>query len=192
MALPQIAQAALDVRPIRGPFSKYLNAVETSVLVALLNSVRPRVMMEFGCNRGTTAKRVLDNVPSIECYIGIDVPFGHKPTLHCQDSEVLPSPGYYAANDPRFFLLQREQGSLLLSPVELELIDAAFIDGDHSRAAVLRDTGTASELMRPGGIIIWHDYGNTGVEVTEVLDALHDAGRPLVHVAGTLLAYAKF
>jgi hypothetical protein len=28
--------------------------------------------------------------------------------------------------------------------------------------------------VRPGGIIIWHDYGNPTVEVTQVLDHLYD------------------
>ena len=37
-------------------------------------------------------------------------------------------------------------------------VDLIFIDGDHSYKAVLEDTEVALRLIRPGGLIIWHDY----------------------------------
>jgi predicted O-methyltransferase YrrM len=60
---------------------------ETAILTALVKSIAPRVMIEFGCNYGITAKRLLENVPTLEKYIGIDVPHGHIPTLPCQRTE---------------------------------------------------------------------------------------------------------
>ena len=36
--------------------------------------------------------------------------------------------------------------------------DFAFIDGDHSYLGVLDDSRTAITLLRPGGMICWHDY----------------------------------
>jgi hypothetical protein len=36
--------------------------------------------------------------------------------------------------------------------------DTAFIDGGHSFELVASDTKRALELVRPGGLIIWHDF----------------------------------
>lgn len=167
-------------------FSKYLSANETSILIELVGSVSPRVMIEFGCNTGITAKRVLESVPTLERYIGIDVEPDHVPTLSCQIGEVPEMAGAYAADDDRFFLLSSP--TLDLSAEHLEPCDAAFIDGDHSEAGVTHDSLLARRLVRPGGIIVWHDYGNPAVEVTGVLERL---GWPIKSVENSWLAFVR-
>jgi predicted O-methyltransferase YrrM len=180
------------VRPekIRGShFSKYLSGTETSILVDLVKSVSPRVMVEFGCNIGITAKRVLENVETLERYIGIDVGPSHVTTLACQASEVPERAGVFAADDPRFFLLTSP--SIRLSPDDLEPCDAVFIDGDHSDEAVTCESYMAEELVRRGGIIVWHDYGNPAVEVTTALERLALDGWPIKSVEGSWLAFMR-
>jgi predicted O-methyltransferase YrrM len=184
-----VPRSRIAVRSVAGPFSNYLGAEETAILIALVAEVAPRVMIEFGCNVGRTAKRVLENVPSIEKYIGIDVPTGHVPILPCQLSEIPLWPASEAVRDPRFELLLRDSSQL----DEVEPCDAAFIDADHSVGAVLYESNLAHAAMRPGGIIVWHDYNNSAVEVTAALDHLHDAeGWPIYSVLGTWLAFMKF
>lgn len=46
----------------------------------------------------------------------------------------------------------------LKSKLSTESFDFIFIDGDHSCRGVLEDSYTAQALLRPGGIICWHDY----------------------------------
>jgi len=191
MALPQVARASFGPTALRGPFSAYLNANECAVLVALLRRVRPRVMVEIGIASGLTARRVLEHVPTIERYYGVDVPSDFVTTLRCQQSEVQHKPGRWATHDPRFRLVLRPQGSLDVAD-QLEPCDAVFIDGDHSYDAVMHDSDTAGKLIKPGGVIVWHDYGNPGVEVTGALEQLRAAGWPITHVAGTWLAFAQF
>jgi predicted O-methyltransferase YrrM len=184
-----VPRSRIAVRSVTGPFSKYLGAEETAILIALVAEVAPRVMIEFGCNIGRTARRVLENVPSIEKYVGIDVPSDHVPILGCQLTEVPASAGSEAIGDPRFELLLRDSSQL----EAVEPCDAAFIDADHSVGAVLHESNLAHAAMRPGGVIVWHDYGNTAVEVTAALDHLHDAeGWPIYSVLGTWLAFMKF
>jgi predicted O-methyltransferase YrrM len=187
-ALPRVEQSSLGIVPVRGPFSQYLNRQETAILVALVNSVKPKVMIEFGCNVGITAKRVLENVPTLERYVGIDVPSDHKPVLACQLSEVPDYPGCHAALDERFFLLKRER---LLMTDDLEPCDVAFIDGDHSAEMVKRDSYLACALLRKGGVVVWHDAGNESVEVTPVLERLLGFGWPIQHVEGSWLAFMR-
>ena len=168
----------------------YLGSRETAFVVALIASVRPRVVIEFGVNRGRTARAILDALQSpLERYIGIDIPFGHPPRLKCQESEVPVNAGYYAASDVRFELCR--QDSMELTPADLEPIDAAFIDGDHSEKAVAHDSALARVLLRPGGIIVWHDYMNTAVGVTPVLDRLAASGWPIKRIEGTWLAFMR-
>jgi len=181
----------IEINPtiVRGGFSKYLNWRETSILIDLVNSVSPKVMIEFGCNLGITANLILKNVDSLEKYIGIDVSSDHSPTLDCQLSEIPKEAGIYA-NDDRFFLLTRQSASLLRS--DLEKCDAIFIDGDHSEFAVTYESMLAKELIRPGGIIVWHDYDNPSVEVTKSLDRLSDEFNwPIVSVHNSWLAFMR-
>jgi predicted O-methyltransferase YrrM len=179
----------LGVTPITGPTSYYLNAHETSILIALIKSVVvPRVMIEFGCNQGITAARVLEHVPSLQTYIGIDVPPDHETTLQCQRSEV-PLYAAQAVDDERFYLLMRP--SVSLSADDLEPCDAVFIDGDHSEAAVLHESRLARALVRPGGIICWHDFSNPAVEVTQALTSLEQEGWPINCVENSWLAFVR-
>ena len=175
--------------PLAGPTSKYLNGYETAILLALVRSVAPRTMIEFGCNEGITAKRLLENLPTLQKYIGVDVPYGNTPTLSCQINETPISAGWYAADDPRFFYL--EARSQMLRTGHLEPCDAVFIDGDHSEAAVLHESCLARRLIRGTGIIVWHDFSNPAVEVTQALNLLHDEGWPINYVENSWLAFMR-
>jgi predicted O-methyltransferase YrrM len=179
----------LGVVPFDGAFSKYLNAHETAILLALVKSVAPRVMIEFGCNQGITAKRLLENVPSLQKYIGIDVPHGHRATLPCQQSETPVNAGCYAADDERFFLLLAR--SQMLRSGHLEPCDAVFIDGDHSEHAVLHESRLARRLVRAPGLIVWHDYSNPHVEVTHAIDQLRYDGWPINCVENSWMAFMR-
>src|SRR5262245_46055260 len=169
----------------------YLSPRETAIVVALVASVAPRVVAEFGVNLGKTAVAILDAVPTIELYIGIDVPWNYRTAHSSQRAEVPSNPGLYARADERFKLLRLDLGSACLDEFDLEPIDAAFIDGDHSAAGVLADSILVRKLLRPGGIAAWHDYGNPGVEVTAALDNLAAHGWPIRRVEGTWLAFAR-
>jgi predicted O-methyltransferase YrrM len=186
--LRKFTRAELGVVPLHGAFSKYLNSHETSILYALIASVAPRVMIEFGCHEGITAKRMLENLPTLQKYIGIDVPHGHRATLRCQQDETPADAGWYAAADPRFFLLLAR--SQMLRTGHLESCDAVFIDGDHSEHAVLHESRLARRLIRgPVGMIVWHDYSNPAVEVTQALDQLCYEGWPINCVEDSWLAF---
>jgi SAM-dependent methyltransferase len=41
-------------------------------------------------------------------------------------------------------------------------IDLVFVDGAHHFDAVRSDTQNALKMIRPGGVILWHDWGNYG------------------------------
>lgn len=69
--------------------------------------------------------------------------------------------------------------------------DLIFIDGSHAYSYVLSDSRKALAMVRPGGIILWHDYRGPR-QTRGVYRALNELGRelPLQHLGGTsLVAY---
>ena len=166
---------------------------EIETLVTLVDGIKPRGMIEIGCNSGRTAKAILRNVVGIERYVGIDVPASYVTGKQVQRREVMESPGQLALDDPRFRLLVARRGSLDLQVADLPACDCVFIDGDHSREAVLHDYGLARRIVRPGGLIVFHDdHGDPVVDVSAVLDELaDDEGADIRHVTGTWLAFER-
>ena len=147
-------------------------------------------VVEFGINLGWTAQLLLTNCPSIEDYLGIDVPPGYVPPIQAQHIEVTPEVGKWAKHDSRLRLLIRPTQDV--DPADIGRRDVAFIDADHSFAGVMRDTALARACVRPGGMIIWHDYRMPGQEPTEVnhvLDQMAYRGRPIVHVRNSWIAF---
>ena len=69
--------------------------------------------------------------------------------------------------------------------------DFAFIDGCHFYDYVKVDTRNCVSHMKPGGLVVWHDYGMIE-DVSRAVDEWSPAtGIPVSVVAGTRLAIAR-
>lgn len=69
--------------------------------------------------------------------------------------------------------------------------DLIFIDGSHAYSYVVSDTEKALRMVKPGGMILWHDYKGPRV-AAGVFQALNEYSNrmKLMHIAGTtLVAY---
>ncbi len=69
--------------------------------------------------------------------------------------------------------------------------DLIFIDGSHARSYVESDTAKALRMVKPGGVIMWHDYHGPR-RARGVFDTLNELTRQLdlVHIKGTsIVAY---
>jgi predicted O-methyltransferase YrrM len=165
---------------------------EPEVLVALLRSVEARFVTEIGVNEGRTAKMLLREVRTIERYVGIDVALGYEYACKIQRRETPVEPGWLVKDDPLFELIVKPRGSRDLQPTDIGWMDVVFIDGDHSYSSVHADSELAMEIVRPGGLIIWHDYHDLEtVDVKKVLEELSAAGRQIYHVQDTWIAYER-
>lgn len=195
LTLPVIDKQALHVAEIdlNGLPRRFMNPGELEVLVALLRTISPRVVVEFGCNEGRTAAAVLRNVKSVTQYVGIDVPHGYVTEKLVQRNEVPLRPGHLALGDERFSIFLPAKGSQSLTPADLPpVVDAVFIDGDHGYRGVMHDTMLAKAVVRGGGLIIWHDYHDLGtVDVREALHDLAGSGQTIWNVAGTWIAVQR-
>jgi predicted O-methyltransferase YrrM len=191
MTLPvESRNAVLANSNWRFPSRRYMMDGECDVLIALVNSVEPKTMIEFGVNEGLTARAVLQAVEGIKRYIGIDVLPGYEFEIPAQSVEKPQEPGCLV-NDPRFELMLRPRGTQDIFAAMLPIADVVFIDGDHGRKSVAWDAALATQIVRKGGMIIFHDYWNGSVQVTEVLDKLYAEGRDLRVVEGTWLVFER-
>jgi predicted O-methyltransferase YrrM len=74
----------------------------------------------------------------------------------------------------------------------LSSCDLIFVDGSHAYSYVLSDSTKALRMVKPGGVILWHDY--VGPEEEGVFRGMNELAKdlPLVHVDGTtFIAYRK-
>jgi predicted O-methyltransferase YrrM len=143
-------------------------------LLAFSRTFRLKTVIEIGIQRGETAKVILENCPWIVKYIGIDLTPDSQTTLSLQQGEVPQMAGELVKDDPRVELILKPNGTRDLTADDLPIADLILIDGDHSKEGVLLDTLLARQTIRQGGIICWHDYGNSLVpDVTEVIDELN-------------------
>jgi len=97
------------------------------------------------------------------------------------DGRATPAPGdtfeKLLANLDRYGVIDRVMAltgtSEEILPDREERFDLIFIDGDHSREAVERDIELSLSLLRPGGLLVFHDYHNpTDPGVTAAVDEL--------------------
>jgi Methyltransferase domain len=186
-----IPQAQLHPQPIiPAPEDRFANPGEREVLCALANGIQAQTVIEIGVSEGITARCLLDNVPTIQKYIGIDVPHTHKTTLPIQRGEVPKIPGRYVLRSPKFRLILNRKGSQGLVSTDLPRCDFILIDGSHDKESVWHDTILATVLTQQGGIIVWHDYHDKDtVDVRAVLEECHKNGARIYHVENTWIAF---
>lgn len=77
-----------------------------------------------------------------------------------------------------------------------QTFDIVFVDGSHEQFTVFADTLHALQILKPGGLIIWHDYkviDEPGRQVFAAVNDLdeHEFSGQIHHVEGTWLAYAR-
>lgn len=187
-----ISVVRLDVVPIHESNKRFMLTVDRQAVIALLRSVNVKTFVEIGVNYGFTASVILDNIPEIERYIGIDVHADYVPAMKQQADQVPNEPGKLVLSNRRFELILQPRGSFDVKPEDIGQCDAMLIDGDHGRAGVVNDTALARACVRSGGVIIWHDYHKGATEdVRDVLDEFAVSGAPIKHVEGTWVAFER-
>ncbi len=77
---------------------------------------------------------------------------------------------------------------------QLGEFDVVMVDGCHEYEYVQADSRAAREMVRPGGIVIWHDYTtkhDLGQQVMSAIDYLDEAefDGSITHVQDTMLTF---
>ena len=157
-------------------------------------------IMEIGTFDGRTALNLAINASAGVPIATLDLPADQPSALAIEQSKRRyvdkPAPGArlrdcrdpWRADAGRDVQLQGDSATFDWSPY-LGWAGLAFVDGSHAYDYARKDSETAMRLVRPGGIVLWHDYG-VWPGVTQALDELEAARRRgLVNVRGSSLVF---
>lgn len=187
----RIDPASVGPYDLSGLPTRFLNPGELELLMYLFSGAR--TIVEFGVNEGRNAAAAFRVLPGVELYVGVDVPPGYRSQLPVQRKETPAAPGVLAREDKRFELVLRPRGTFDLTPEDLPEADVVFIDADHSAIGVENDYRLARAIIRPGGVIVFHDDNCLPqVEVTQTLNRFVDDGATIEHIEGTWISYERY
>ncbi len=172
---------------------------ELSILARFAADCPPEtVLFEIGTFDGRTALNLALNAPQSCRVVTLDLP-PETPTRHevvSKERKYIDKPvsgGRIAEAVDRFPSLktrveqQYGDSATFNDDPYAAVCSLVFVDGSHAYEYARCDSATARRLVRPGGVIIWHDYG-VWDGVTQALHELedeHDLG--LTHIKGTSL-----
>lgn len=165
------------------PFSRWRMEVDDApILRYLYRGFRPRRHLEFGTWQGFGACLCLSecdatvwtiNLPQGELIAGApayssvesDVPpyasplAGADPSVYQTDAGIFIGHQYRAAGFGhrvcQVYCDSREWDTTAYPP---GFFDSVLIDGGHAPDVVISDTRKALQLVRPGGLLLWHDF----------------------------------
>ena len=190
---PGIEAAAVVQRPFAARFGN-LKPHELTLLCAVANLTRPRGVFEFGTFDGLTAWHLARNAGP-DCRVWtLDLPPDHPARFADEHDRSVGDvrgvvPGAAFAGTPEARQITQLFGdSLDFDPSPLErAIDFCLIDAGHGYGHVRADTDNALRMVRPGGVIFWHDYSRWWPGVQRCLDE-QSCELPVFRVFDTALA----
>lgn len=152
----------LPTKPSFNPFSiqPTQDKEEISQLLRILVKRKPKIVLEIGTSRGGTLFLFSRVAAPDANLISIDLPEG--PFGGGYPIWKIPFYGSFALANQKIHLLRmNSHNETTLRELESTLdgldVDFLFIDGDHSYEGVKKDFQMYSELVKPGGIIAFHD-----------------------------------
>jgi predicted O-methyltransferase YrrM len=160
-----------------------------------------RVAFEFGTCTGKTAYLWARNMPPDGCVVTLTLPPDQRSAYRSDagDSALDAANALEESRFTRFRYTGTDEAQRITqlfgdskafdeSPYR-EACDLIFVDGSHAYSYVLSDSRKALRMIRPGGIVLWHDYDGARRHANGVFKALNELSRevPLVHIAGTTL-----
>lgn len=166
---------------------------EVMAIGAMVRTLKPRRVLEIGTFEGNTTVNLAANAPADARVYTLDLPPGWGGTfgLEVPDIHDNAAPGHHTG---RQFIGSRYAGkvtqlwgdSAQFDWDEFSPFDFILIDGCHTYEYALADTRNALRVVRPGGVIVWHDYGMLE-DVSRAVDEFADEMK--VHaIQGTRLA----
>lgn len=153
-------------------------AIDELAYMALITAaLQPACVFEIGTFRGRTALNFALNSPSTCEVHTIDLPDGTEVDLGAADQRItsLRRVGDDYRGRPEEAKITQHFGDSTqfdFSPWHGRC-DIVFVDGGHTYPLAHSDTLNAVRMVRPGGVIIWHDWANYG-EYHEVMRAVLD------------------
>jgi len=175
---------------------------ELSALIRLTSAAIPSSFFEIGTFDGRTTLNLAANSPLAKIWT-LDLP-----------SKQISETKYAIASGEECFVKKPSSGQRFVeTPFEQQItqlygdsatfeftrfensMDVVFVDGSHAYEYVVSDTINALKILKPGGMIIWHDYDNEAWPgVTKHLNELYQNDprfSAILRIHNTTLAYLQ-
>ncbi len=169
-----------------------LDLQELVRLLLILKAIQGGKVLEIGTYDGFTALNIAANLPAGGEVVTLDLPQdGDEAALRAGGLSNAISSGIVGdrfRNEPEAARIRQIWGN----SAEVDWasfggpFDMIFIDGSHDYQYVKSDSLNALRHIRPGGVILWHDYGQA-VDVSRAVDEIART-HPVKAILGTRFA----
>ena len=171
-----------------------VSPMECAALAALAHLVGAKRVFEFGTYKGVSTTQLALNVAEGGMVFTLDLPEDHPAyslPIPRPEEQKIAAEGGKGILIPRDLLdrvtfLSFDSATFDESPYA-ETIDLVFVDGAHSYEYVKSDTEKGWKMLRPGGVLAWHDCVPSHRDVVQYIRQSHHTAK---RVAGTSLAFA--
>lgn len=146
-----------------------ISPLELKVIVGLVKKYNPKIIMEFGTFLGhTTINMAINQSEGSELYT-VDLPKSQFSAIkkHVEEfdkkyinKDVIGGEIEGKKIPGRIIQIHADTADFDFSPFK-DKIDFMFVDAAHSYEYVHSDTSVAFQIVKRGGIIIWHDYSKS-------------------------------
>jgi len=193
--IEELIDTALEIRLINF-VSEHGNVTshELLCLCMMVQSFRPKQVLELGTFNGNTTLQIAANLVGEESITTLDLPVGNEP-VNSNDKYDAGLISSYVREQPRYLKSPYESKvkQIYADSIEVDFAtltssspDFIFIDAGHSDECVRNDTDKSLKVLAPGGTIVWHDYTQDWPDVFNFLNELAES-LPLKHIFGTNL-----
>ena len=179
---------------------------DITLIVLAAQAISARTLFEIGTFRGRTTLNLARNVAEDARIFTLDLDEQEAKAMGLRDRLLAGSdmnlavdednarpcfddPGIDTAVKQKIERLHGNSTKFDFSPYRRK-IDVVFIDGGHTYEVVESDTRKALDMVRPGGLILWHDYDQHWPGLMRSLNDLSKT-RKLYHYLGTSLVFYR-
>jgi predicted O-methyltransferase YrrM len=172
-----------------------VSPMECAALAALCHLTGAKKIFEFGTYKGVSTTQLALNVAEGGMVFTLDLPEGHPAyilPIPKPEERAIAAEGGKGILIPRDLLdrvtfLSADSAEFDVTPYR-NSIDVVFVDAAHGYEYVKNDSEKGWEMLRPGGIMAWHDCVASHPDVVRYIKEAHPDAKL---VGGTALAYAK-
>jgi len=171
-----------------------VSPLECAALAALSHLVNATRIFEFGTYKGVSTTQLALNLAPGGMVFTLDLPEDHPAyslPIPKPEEQQIAAEGGKGILIPRDLLdrvtfLQSDSATFDESPYA-GTMDLVFVDGAHSYEYVKNDTEKGWKMLRPGGILAWHDCVASHRDVVKYIK---ESNLTPKRVSGTALAFA--
>jgi predicted O-methyltransferase YrrM len=186
-----------------------LLTLESSLLVALTKIINAKRIFEIGTFNGNTSLLLATNTPRDAIITTLDLP---PEEIELYEEEKL---DLTDANQNDQYLRQvfKNKGAFYIKRASAEIQtkikvihqnshdfepsahglsatqDIVFVDGGHDYATIKNDTEKALQMLKPNGVIIWHDYLSKIHSEVELYLRDFSIDRKVIAIGSTMLCF---